>query len=155
MFDNFFIIQEGVISYSLKDITLFGCVLVSSSILYMLYQSCNDGTATCEFGVKLPMISGLLKLPLYDRVTCMIFTFYSFCVLQANLRSYYKRLYGISPTSSLDSMYFFGVLATFSLPLIGYFDETQFKVIHGVSAGTFFISACVCIFKISEQMGRH
>ena len=100
------------------------------------------------------MISDLLKLPLYDRITCMLFTFYSFVILQSNMRSYYKRLWGISSTSTLDWIYWFGMAATVSLPVIGYCDE-DFGAIHGIAAVIFFTTATFSIFWISNEMVHH
>ncbi len=40
IFAPFFIVEDGVISFSLRDLTIIGCVSISVALLTMLYQTC-------------------------------------------------------------------------------------------------------------------
>jgi len=45
-----------------------------------------------------------------------------------------------------------GVIATFALPMVGYFDEHNYSTIHGISAGAFFISVSFYAWILSGIM---
>jgi len=47
----------------------------------------------------LPMISDVICLHLYDRVFCILATFFCLATYQADVRAFYKRLYGIASDS--------------------------------------------------------
>lgn len=41
-FFNFFIVQDGVISFSLRDLTILCTIVISCSFLTMLYKACSQ-----------------------------------------------------------------------------------------------------------------
>ena len=143
IFENLFLIQDGVISISLRNLTLYGCIIITGSLLGMLYMSCSNNYVSCSVD-RLPMISDVIFLPLYDRIFCIETIFFTLFVHQANIRAFYKKLYGIADPCTLDLLTLLGVLSCFALPLIGLFDEHQFKSLHMVFAITFF--GCTGIF---------
>ena len=101
------------------------------------------------------MISGIICLPIYDRIACLLFAFYALTIHQANIRAFYKKLYGISSVSTNDKLLIIGMLSAISLPMISYFDEHNFKIIHGLSAGVFFLSASVYQFWLTTELEKN
>jgi hypothetical protein len=73
-FEKFFVLQDGIISLSLRDLTLIGCILITASLGYMLYDNCENQYVECSWEKGIPMISGIICLPIYDRVACLLFT---------------------------------------------------------------------------------
>mmetsp|Transcript_9723 Transcript_9723/g.7330 ORF Transcript_9723/g.7330 Transcript_9723/m.7330 type:complete len:91 (+) Transcript_9723:199-471(+) len=88
-------VQDGVICLSLKDLTLIGCFAVTGTLLYMLYKACSEDMVECTYPV-LPMISDVICLPFYDRIFCILTTFFMFTVFQADARAFYHKLQGIA-----------------------------------------------------------
>mmetsp|Transcript_3550 Transcript_3550/g.2580 ORF Transcript_3550/g.2580 Transcript_3550/m.2580 type:complete len:180 (+) Transcript_3550:12-551(+) len=123
--NKFFLTQEGVISLSLRDLTLIGCLSITVSLLYMLYKACSEDMVDCEYPV-LPMISGVICLPFFDRVFCILSMFFCFTVFQADARAFYHKLQGIASQSQNDWMLGMAIIAVFTLPAIGYFDEHNY-----------------------------
>lgn len=137
IFARFFIIQDGVISLSLRDMTVVCSSLISVSLLVMLYFSCNNHDFECTL-TDFPMVSTVIALPLYDRAFIILTTILMFGVQQVNIRAFYKKLYGLIPDSTNDTMLNLGTASCVALPLIGVFDEHQWGTIHGICAVTFF-----------------
>lgn len=78
-FEKFFVIDKGVISFSLRDLTLIGCTLLSVSISYMLYEGCSKQMVKCTED-DLPVISRVLALPFFDRIFCLLSAGYAFAI---------------------------------------------------------------------------
>mmetsp|Transcript_3549 Transcript_3549/g.2578 ORF Transcript_3549/g.2578 Transcript_3549/m.2578 type:complete len:92 (+) Transcript_3549:291-566(+) len=91
----------------------------------MLYKACSEDKVECEYPV-LPMISDVICLPFYDRIFCIITMFFCFTVLQADARAFYHKLQGIASQSQNDWMLGMAIIAVFTLPAIGYFDEHNY-----------------------------
>ena len=68
------------------------------------------------------------------------------------MRAFYNRLYGIATDCQNDTLLGLGLIATFTLPAIGYFDEHTYSNIHGLCAGLFFISIGVYTWILSSVM---
>mmetsp|Transcript_3547 Transcript_3547/g.2576 ORF Transcript_3547/g.2576 Transcript_3547/m.2576 type:complete len:121 (-) Transcript_3547:433-795(-) len=94
-FNPFFYIENGIISLSLRDTTLIGCLLITVSLLYFLYATCTDGTFECS-REHLPWISDTICLPFYDRIFCLFSTFMMYCCFQVDIRAFYHLLNGIA-----------------------------------------------------------
>ena len=78
LFEPFFVIEDGVISLSLKNLTVIGCLLISGSLLSMLYMTCTNGYLDkLDCTERLPMISDVICLPIYDRIFCILTIFYT------------------------------------------------------------------------------
>ncbi len=63
-----------------------------------------------------------------------------FAVQTANIRAFYKKLYGVIPAQQNDQMFACGLITCVSLVLIGIFDEKMWSDLHNVIAVTFFVS---------------
>ena len=48
LFEPFFVIQDGVISLSLKSLTVAGCLAISAALLGMLYVQCSNPDETLK-----------------------------------------------------------------------------------------------------------
>lgn len=119
----------------------------------MLYNCCKYDLVECTYPV-LPMISDCICLPMYDRVFCMCTTFFTLTAYQADVRAFYKKLYGIATDKENDLLVLLGVITTFSLPAIGYFDEHTYSFIHGCMAALFFASVGFYGYIIAGVMDR-
>ena len=91
---KFFVAEEGVISLSLKDMTLIGSSLCSALLLYMGWHACSTNAVTCT-DQKWPFIADILALHPYDRYFMFITSFFMLVVMQANMRAYFKKVYGL------------------------------------------------------------
>lgn len=91
----------------------------------------------------MPMVSGVICLPMIDRIWCIVTTFFSLTVLQCNIRAYYAKLYPFATKQENDNIMFYGLISIFSFVLIGYFDEHAYKIIHFTLALAFFVSTCL------------
>ncbi|CDW77895.1 UNKNOWN [Stylonychia lemnae] len=136
---NFFAYEDGVISFSLKDITIILSILADFIYAYIAWRSCSLGQVQCDSKVW-PMISDILALKPYDRLFICLTTFYTLGIMQINMRAFFKKLYGIIPNKVNDRIFKTGIPALFALPMIGIFDEYDYRPIHYASAGTFFVS---------------
>jgi hypothetical protein len=153
IFERFYYVEDGVISISLKDMTLVGTLAITGFLLFILYRSC---TTLAECGEDyVPMVSAIIALPLYDRITCLLFTFYAFTVMQANVRCYYKMFYGIAHPFKLDLIMFLGVVSCVSLVMIAFFDMYVWGFIHNPTAVVFFVSASFNTGFIAYEMKFH
>ena len=79
MIFNFFLVDDGVISFSLRDLTIVSTVVISIAFLAMLYTACSNEMLQCSFtGEKIiiPTISDVIALPVFDRVFILLNTIY-------------------------------------------------------------------------------
>jgi len=131
--------------------TLIGCLAITVALLYMLYQSCTNQYVECSWNM-LPMISDVICLPFYDRIFCLLSCYFCIATYQIDVRAFYSRLYGIASDCQNDTLLVLGLITTFSLPAIGYFDEHNYSNIHNVSAVLFFGSVGIYAFIIGGIM---
>jgi hypothetical membrane protein len=80
---------------------------------------------------------------MYTRIFILLTCIFMFGVQQANLRAYYKQLYGKIDDSRNSRIMIWGTIAMLALPIIGIFDESWTSV-HGICAGIFF--GCFMIY---------
>lgn len=135
-FKSFFVKEEGVISISLKGLTLVGSLLVTFGLLSMLYIACKKGEVTCNWDK--PDISHVVFLHPYDRIWCLLTTFFTMAVLQVNIRAYYKWLHGKISEKRNDFLLGTGVVFCFALPAVAFFDYKMLPNFHIVLACLFF-----------------
>jgi hypothetical protein len=154
-FRNFFVSQDGVISLSLKSLTLVGSISITVALLTMLFLACKNGQVKCDWRYHSPMVSDVICLPMMDRVWCILTTFFSLSVMQVNIRAEYKRLHGIASSKQNDHLIWIGAVTCISFPLIGYFDEHNYSTIHGLVSGTFFLATAAYGHKLSNQLWKH
>ena len=86
----------------------------------------------------------------FDRIWCILTTFFALSVMQVNIRAFYKRFHGIVSVEDNNSMIAWGWALCISFPLIGFFDEWNYAPIHFSLAGVFFTSTCVYGYKIGN-----
>ena len=143
-FSQWFVMEQGVISISLKNLTIVSALSISVTLLYILYASCNDGTGryVCTYE-RFPMISDVINQEMYNRVFILLTAIFMFGVQQVNIRAYYKQLYGKVSNSTNDTAFWFGFASLVALPMVGIFDESRWSTLHGISAGIFFIGFMV------------
>jgi hypothetical membrane protein len=75
---------------------------------------------------------------MYNRTFILLTAVFMFGVQQANLRAFYKQLYGKISNGRNDTMMFFGIASMVALPMVGIFDE-HMGAPHGIAAGIFFV----------------
>jgi hypothetical protein len=155
-FFNFFVVRDGIISFSLRDFTMTCNLVISVSFLAMLYQACSEEQLQCNFeldNLNIPMISDVVALPIFDRVFILLNTIYFMGVHQVNIRAFYKRLNdaGVSELHN-DLLFYAGMASCFSLPLIGVFDCNNFPLLHYMFAGTFFLAAGLYTYFVANLM---
>jgi len=85
------------------------------------------------------MISDVINQEMYNRTFILLTAIFMFGVQQVNIRAFYKVLYGKVSNGRIDTMMWFGIISMIGLPLVGIFDESMWKTLHGISAGMFFI----------------
>jgi hypothetical protein len=138
-FSSWFIVQDGVISLSLRSLTIFYAALISVTLVAILIASCNDGTGRyqCTFA-EFPMISDVICQEMYNRIFILLTATYMFGVHQVNLRAFYKQLYGVVSNGHNDTMFYIGIASMVALPMVGIFDEHMWIILHVISAGIFF-----------------
>jgi hypothetical protein len=139
-FETWFVMEDGVISISLRNLTITCSAVITVTLLLILYASCNDGTGdyVCTLE-KWPMISDVINQEMYNRTFILLTAIFMFGVQQVNLRAFYKLLYGKVSNGRNDTMMWFGIISMVGLPMVGIFDESLWKTLHGISAGMFFI----------------
>jgi len=135
------VFDNGVIQVSLRALTLASCVAITVALLLMLKGACEyDEPPLFDCNARIPMISSVICLPTYDRITCLLFMFFSYSVQQQNLRANYKKLHGIISQETNDFLFWTGIVSVVSLPAITFFDEHILMAIHGVIAVIIFTS---------------
>jgi len=98
------------------------------------------------------MISSVICLPFYDRIFCLLTLYFTLGCYQIDVRAFYNRLYGIASDCQNDTLLVLGLITTFSLPCIGYFDEHAYPTIHGTMAILFFGSVGIYAWIIGSVM---
>ena len=120
--------------------TIVSALSITVALLLILYFSCNDGTGryVCTYA-KWPMISDVINQEMYNRTFIFLTAVFMYGVQQANLRAFYKMLYGKIHVGRNDTMMYIGIASMVALPMVGIFDEHNWGALHGTSAGIFFI----------------
>lgn len=120
--------------------TIVCALSITVALLLILYFSCNDGTGryVCTYA-KWPMISDVINQEMYNRTFILLTAVFMYGVQQTNLRAFYKMLYGKIDNSRNDTMMYWGIASMVALPMVGIFDEHNYGLFHGISAGVFFI----------------
>ena len=77
------------------------------------------------------MISDVINQEMYTRIFILLTCVFMFSVQQANIRAYYKQLYGKIDDSRNGNIMIWGIVSMCALPLIGMFDESLWTQLHG------------------------
>jgi Frag1/DRAM/Sfk1 family len=133
-------VEDGVISVSLRNLTIVSALSITLALILILIASCNDGTGRYVCTIqKWPMISDVINQEMYNRTFILLTAIFMYGVQQVNLRAFYKMCYGKVNNGRNDTMMYIGIASMVALPMVGIFDESMWKVLHGLSAGVFFI----------------
>jgi hypothetical protein len=138
-FEKWFVLEDGVISISLRDMTIVSGLTITINLLIMLIASCNDGTGDYKCTLAdWPMVSDIIVQEMYNRTFILMTAVFMYGIQQVNLRAFYKQLYGKISNGRNDTMMYIGLASMVALPMVGIFDEHMWKTLHGISAGIFF-----------------
>jgi Frag1/DRAM/Sfk1 family len=153
-FTQWFVVEDGVISFSLRNMTLVFAFLISATLIAMCYLSCQAGTFECTLH-QWPMVSDVICQEMYNRIFILLTAVMMFGVQQVNLRAFYKKLYGVIPDSRNNLMFYLGMAYTTALPLIGIFDENMWSTLHGYSAGVVFVSFMIYASMLAHSLNAN
>ena len=101
------------------------------------------------------MISDIIRDPMFDRVFILMNTGYFIGIHQVNVRSLYSRFEGILSARLNHVLIIAGLISSFSLPLIGIFDNLRFVILHSLCAVTFFLSSAFYLSMQAYLMHKH
>ena len=138
-FSQWFVVEDGLISLSLKRLTIFFSATFTAMLLLILVASCNDGTGqyVCTLA-QWPMVSDVINQEMYTRMFILMTAMFMFSVQQVNVRANYLMLNGKIDESRNRTIMYMGIVSMLALPLIGIFDESMWTSVHGICAGIFF-----------------
>lgn len=153
-FDHTYVIENGVISISLRALTFVGCWLITIGLCWMGMDACSTKKVTCE-GDSWPMVSTIIRIHPYDRAICLMFCFFALAVQQVNVRANFKRLYGVIDVSTNDYLFILGLIGVVSLPMAGYFDENEYKTLHVTLGSGFLGSSALYAIMLSSALSKH
>ena len=146
--------EDGVISISLKDLSLVMSLLFTVTIIGMGMRVCDRQLLKCD-KEQWPMISDIISLHMFDRVFIFMTTFFMLGIMQVNMRAYYKKVYGYISSTTNDILLAIGLLACFTLPMIGLFDDQDFLIVHLRFSTAFFTSYSTYAVALATVMSRY
>lgn len=129
-------------------------IVIQLSFVGMLFVSCAYEYNVCSM-TRIPMISDVIADSVFDRLFILLNTAYFFGVHQVNVRALHARFHGIISPKTNTVLLFAGLASSFSLPLIGMFDNRSFLISHFFFAGVFFTSAAFYLSYTALLMHRH
>lgn len=161
-FSGFFTHENGVISLSLKSMTLTGALTSTFALFYMLYIACRDTlidplnpSDNCSFRWHHPMVSDVICLPFFDWIWCILSTFFALTVMLNNIRAFHRRFHGVISVDDNFNMLCWGAVICVTYPLIGYFDEWNYTTIHFTVALIFFVCTTIYCHKLANRFFEH
>ncbi|TNV78088.1 hypothetical protein FGO68_gene8694 [Halteria grandinella] len=146
--------RTGVWGFGLTQITISLVIIIQISFAIMLYVSCSYGFNECSW-TAIPMISDVIRDPMFDRIFILLNTSYFIGIHQVNVRALYSRFHGIISHKVNDILFYAGMASSFSLPLIGFFDNRHYNNIHNACAGVFFLSSAIYLSLTAILMFQH
>jgi hypothetical protein len=146
--------ESGVLSFGLTQITLVFVIIIQISFAIMFTVSCKYDFNKCTWD-SIPMISDVIADPIFDRVFILLNTAYFVGIHQVNVRSLYSRFHGIISDKYNDRLFYVGLVSSFSLPMIGVFDNRKFVIIHKGFAFIFFTSSAFYLSMIAYLKNKH
>ncbi len=152
-FERFWVTENGVISISVRNMTVIACLLMTLSLAANLYVACETAFE-CKT-TNFPTISKVVGLPIWDRLACLTTTFYCMGAHQIAIRCFYKKLYGKASHQSNDWLLILGIVTTISAPLTAYFDIYDHADIHTPLSYLFFGSMSGYALILAQQLKKH
>ena len=122
IFDIFFIVQDGLISYSLKSTTIIVGLTIISILLGELYYVCSTGARDCSPKVFPTISKTIITYEEFNKIFLVSVTLFSWAVVSSIVRSFYKMLHGVISVGTNNTYMAFGYVIVASFPLIGIFD---------------------------------
>ena len=141
-------------SFGLKEITIVGVIAIQIAFLGMIYASCSSGLQVCSL-TKFPMISDVIADTVFDRIFILMNTAYFVGVHQVSVRSLHARFHNVISRKLNTSLLMSGLASSFSLPLIGMFDNRYFIWTHYAFALIFFLSSGWYLSHVAYIMKAH
>lgn len=92
------------------------------------------------------MVSDILAVDPYDRMFVFSTSTFMLGIMQVNMRAYFKKVYGYIPHANNDRTLWIGLISCVALPMIGIFDEYNYRPIHYACAITFF--SCFSLYGV-------
>eukprot|EP00997_Jenningsia_sp_PLL12_P005830 NODE_2363_length_937_cov_44.546171_g1943_i0.p1 GENE.NODE_2363_length_937_cov_44.546171_g1943_i0~~NODE_2363_length_937_cov_44.546171_g1943_i0.p1 ORF type:complete len:303 (+),score=70.43 NODE_2363_length_937_cov_44.546171_g1943_i0:32-910(+) len=153
-FNAFFVLEDGVISLSLRWMTTVASALVAGVIVGSTFVCWYLDFITID-ATHWPFISDISGLPLFSRMYCLVFMLYALGVQQTNVRAHYAFLAPhVSPLYNA-AVLITGFAAVLILPLIYYWDEYWSLETHDTLALSFFALQTVFIWLSSSAFSRN
>ena len=91
IWESLFIVEDGVISLSLRTMSVLFSLLITGGLLYCLKLYCAQNDCSSQ---KFPLVDDVL---LFDEQANRIFLFLTTCFMwgvhQANIRAFYRMMY--------------------------------------------------------------
>ena len=125
LFERFWVTENGVISISVRNMTIISCLLLTLNLAANLYFYCEISIEEECTLVDFPQISDVIGLPIWDRLFCLTATFFCMGAYQISARCFYKKLYNKVSHGMNDMILTFGIITTLCLPAVAYFDITD------------------------------
>ena len=94
------VVNDGVVSFSLKDMSFLISVIVTGLLMYLLYTSCQNPDVIPNHQIEcqaynFPWVSEVVsQTNMSNRLFILSTTILMWGVNQQNIRAYYKMLYG-------------------------------------------------------------
>jgi hypothetical protein len=101
------------------------------------------------------MISDVIADTVFDRIFILMNTAYFIGVHQVSVRSLHARFHGILTPQLNTFLLWAGLISSFSLPMIGMFDNRVFIWIHYFFALIFFLSSGYYLSHVAYLMKKH
>ena len=153
--EPWFVTEAGVISLSLRNMTVLMSTFVTVALFSMCYYSCTYEPEYYTCTVQhWPMISDVINQEMYTRVFILMMTVFMFGVNLANVRAFFKKVYDAQGGATLlnDITLGLGLVSSGCLPLIGVFDESKWSQVHGFFAGVYFLTFMAYGFLVGYQL---
>lgn len=154
LFAGWYVIEDGVVSFSLTTLTNVISIVITLMLVYFFVDNWINQYVFC-FILYPPTISGLICLPIWDRMACLAFAFYGLTVRQANVRCYYKMLDGIADPFYNDLGLIFGFGTSILLVAVALFDMHEYGKIHNPVAVCFFLFGALEALLYCFLMNKH
>jgi len=152
IFAPFFVCKEGVISLNLRSINIVTSASIFVYIFAAVYQTCTDGTFVCD-ETHFPWISDFIKLPLYDRVFCILTMVHSFTSMLGVIRSFWKIQHDIGTSDLYNGIAaLFGCISVVALPGDALCDGDNFGRWHHYMALSFFVGTLIYALMLTTNL---
>ena len=155
------VVNDGVVSFSLKDMSFLISAVVTSLLMYLLYNSCQhpDKIPNHQIECKsynFPWVSEVVGQTLMtNRLFTLSTTILMWGVNQQNIRVYFKMLYGKINDKENDALLVLGYVSCIAMPLLGLFDMNSNFNYHFWIAVTWILSLTSYMAIVGLKLGAN